>query len=91
MINKGPGLLLLVFLIIFSAAWGASEPQFATKESHVDSNGVTFQTTAGTMRIEVCGDRAVHVVASRTSEIPKPKVPIVMQPCKAENVHVNFG
>ena len=40
------------------------------------------------MRIEACGDRVIHVVASPTSEIPRPKVPIVMQPCKAHNLQV---
>ncbi|MGE5082423.1 MAG: TIM-barrel domain-containing protein, partial [Acidobacteriota bacterium] len=45
-------------------------------------------TTAGTMRIELCGDRVVHVVASPTAEIPSPKVPVVVQPCKAQNFQV---
>ncbi len=43
------------------------------------------------MRIEVCGDRVVHVVASRTSEIPVPKVPVVIQPCKAQNLQIVSG
>ena len=43
------------------------------------------------MRIEACGDRVVHVVASRTSEIPTPKVPVVTQPCQANNVQVHIG
>ena len=80
---------IALFCILVSAAvWAANEPQFAVKESHKDSNGVTFTTTAGAMRIEVCGDRVVHVVASPTSEIPNPKVPVVTQPCKAENLQV---
>ena len=49
------------------------------------------RTAAGTMRIEACGDRVIHVVASPTSEIPSPKVPIVIQPCKAENIQVTSG
>ena len=90
MIKNRSGLLLL-FLITLSAAWAASEPQFAIKRSHAESNGVTFQAAAGTMRVELCGDRVVHVVASRTSEIPTPKVPIATQPCSAHNVQVKLG
>jgi len=80
--------IALFCIIASSAVWAANEPQFAVKESHKDSNGVTFATTAGTMRIEVCGNRVVHVVASPTSEIPNPKVPVVTQPCTAEKLQV---
>jgi len=80
--------IALFCIIASSAVWAANEPQFAVKESHKDSNGVTFATTAGTMRIEVCGDRVVHVVASPTSEIPNAKVPVVTQPCTAEKLQV---
>ena len=45
-----------ILVVRFCCAW-ASEPQFAIKESHKDSNGVTLKTAAGTMRIEACGDR----------------------------------
>jgi len=83
--------IALVLLLASSAAWAADKPQFAIRESHTDSNGVTFRTAAGTMRIEACGDRVIHVVASPTSEIPSPKVPIVTQPCRANNLQVNVG
>ena len=43
------------------------------------------------MRIEACGDRVIHVVASPTSEIPNPKVPIVTQTCRANNLQVKAG
>ena len=43
------------------------------------------------MRIEACGDRIIHVVASPTAEIPAPKVPVVTQPCRADNVVVKIG
>ncbi len=81
----------VAFLFVISitpAVWAANQSQFVIKESHRDPNGVTFTTPAGTMRIEVCGDRVVHVVASPTSEIPTPKVPIVIQPCKAQSFQV---
>ncbi len=79
------------FFVITSIAWAANQPQFAVKESHRDPNGVTFLTATGIMRIEVCGDRIIHIVASPTAEIPAPKVPVVTQPCKAENLQVQFG
>ncbi|PYX40262.1 MAG: hypothetical protein DMG81_06850, partial [Acidobacteria bacterium] len=80
--------VVLLFIIISSAAWAAKQSQFAVKEFHPDTNGVTFTTTAGVMRVEVCGDRVIHVVASSTSQIPTPKVPVVIQPCKAQNLQV---
>src|SRR4029077_17769185 len=76
---------------IATAAWAANEPRFAVRKSHRDKNGITLETAAGTMRIEACGDRVIHVVASPTSEIPSPKVPIVMQTCRANNLQVKDG
>jgi len=79
----------VLFIVVSAAAWAAvNRPQFAVKESHRDSNGITFRAAAGTMRIEVCGNRVIHVVASPTTEIPTPKVPVVIQPCKAQNIQV---
>jgi alpha-D-xyloside xylohydrolase len=79
---------VLFFLIVASSLAAAGQPQFAVQNSNRDSNGVTFRTAAGSMRLEVCGNRVIHVVASPTSEIPIAKVPVVIQPCKAENVQV---
>ncbi len=83
--------IVLLLLLASSLVWAANEPQFAIKESRRDSNGVTFRTAAGTMRIEVCGDRAIHVVASPTSEIPSPKVPVVTQPCRDSDFQFKVG
>jgi alpha-D-xyloside xylohydrolase len=85
-------LFVIVSLVIAgSTAWAADQPQFAVKETHRDSNGVTFRTASGTMRIEACGDRVIHVVASPNSEIPVPKVPVVTQPCRANSLQVKTG
>jgi len=84
-------LLTLFSLIAVSTASTASESQFAIRGSHTDSYGVTLQTVGGAMRIEACGDRVVHIVASRTSDIPTPNVPIVTQPCRAKTVQVDVG
>lgn len=84
------GVFLLLF--VFSSVVGAmDEPQFAVKDSRKDSKGITFRTATGVMRLEVCGDRVVHVVASRTSELPNPKVPIVIQPCQPNYFQVSVG
>ncbi|HEV7220983.1 MAG TPA: hypothetical protein VGN39_19085, partial [Terriglobales bacterium] len=86
--------IFLVLLFCFLASLevcAVDQPQFAVKETHRDVNGVTFRTASGTMQIEVCGDRVIHVVASPTSEIPTPKVPIVTQPCRAKNVQIKAG
>src|SRR4029453_13169293 len=83
--------IYLLLLVATSSAWAMDEPQFAVKESRRDSSGVTFRAAAGVMRVEVCGDRVIHVVASRTSEIPNPKVPIVTQPCQPTNFQVSVG
>jgi alpha-D-xyloside xylohydrolase len=85
-----PFFIVLVLLVPTAPAW-AGEAQFAIKESHKDSNSVTLKTAAGSMRIEACGDRIIHVVASPTGEIPAPKVPVVLQPCRADHVVVKIG
>jgi hypothetical protein len=43
------------------------------------------------MRIEFCGDRVVHVVASRTSDIPASKVSIAIHPCRANALQKVIG
>src|SRR5512133_2776021 len=86
--TKIRGIVVLFILLVASSAWGASTPQFAIKGSQQDANGLTLQMASGTMRIEACGDHAIHVVVSPTSDIPAPKVPVVIQPCKAEKIKV---
>ena len=83
--------IALLFVVAGASAWAAKDPQFAVKQSHGDANGVTFRTATGTMRIEACGDRVVHVVASPTLEIPGPKVPIVTQPCRANKLEIKIA
>src|SRR6476660_10329918 len=88
MTNKTCGLLFLLITTSASAAWPASSSQFAIKEFHKGANGITFRTAGGTMRVELCGDRVVHVVASPTSTVPSPKVPVVIQPCRASKLEI---
>ncbi len=89
--TKTCGVKIVIFFLLASTAWSASKPQFAVKESHKDANGVTLQSASGTMRIEACGDRTIHVVASPTLNLPRPIVPVVPQPCRASNIVVNVG
>ena len=90
MMNKR-GITLLLFILASSMAWAVNGTQFAVKKSRKDPNGVTLQTAAGTMRIEACGDRVIHVIASPTAEIPTPKVSVVLQPCRADHVMTKVG
>jgi alpha-D-xyloside xylohydrolase len=83
--------VVLLLVVAGSAECAATEPRFAVKQSRRDANGVTFRTAKGTLRVEVCGDRVVHVVASPTSEIPSPKVPVVTQPCRAGDFRFRVG
>jgi alpha-D-xyloside xylohydrolase len=83
--------VVLLLTVAGSTARAASESQFAVKEARRDAGGVTIRTANGTMRVEVCGDRVVHVVASPTSEIPSPKVPVVTQPCRANDFQFRVG
>src|ERR1041385_7405594 len=87
-INKCIGLILILMNYM---VWAANHQQFTIKELHRDGNGITMQTSVGTMRIEVCDDRVIHVVASQTSQIPSPLVPVAMRPCQAGNVEVKTG
>jgi len=47
-----------------------------------NANGATFYSESGALRIAVCADRIVHVVASPTREIPSAIVPTVIGECK---------
>lgn len=81
----------MLLIVANSAVRATDEPRFAVKESRRDSNGLTLRTAAGTVRIEICADRVIHVVASPTSEIPTPRVPVVTQPCRRNNFRVGIG
>jgi alpha-D-xyloside xylohydrolase len=83
--------VIFVWLVITSAVWSAAQPQFAVKQSQKDSNSVTLRTANGMMRVELCGDRVVHVVATPEAQIPAPKVPVVTGSCKADGIHINIG
>lgn len=56
-----------------------------------NTNGVTFYSVKGALRIEVCSDRIIHVIASPTRKIPLAVVPTAILPCRdsAFNVVTN--
>ena len=88
---KNKQIFVWLFAVASSAASGAHVPPSSVHGAQTDANGVTLRTATGTMRIELCGDRVVHVIASPTSEIPTPKVPVVTHPCKASGLRVEAG
>ena len=79
---------LASLLILAGSAEAANATRFTVQEFHKDANGVTFRTIAGTMRIEVCGDQVIHVIASSTTQIPPAKVPVVTQSCVGQEFQV---
>ena len=83
--------LYLALISASVAAWSADEPLFSVKQASGDSNGITFRASGGTMRIEFCGNNVVHVVASRTADIPAPKVPVAVHPCHASALQKDTG
>ena len=82
---------LASLLILAVSAVAANATRFTVQESHKDADGVTFRTMAGTMRIEVCGDQVIHVIASSTSQIPPAKVQVVTQSCVGQEFQVETG
>ena len=83
--------ILILFLVASRALCGAAGSEFEIKGAHSDPSGVTLRTATGKMRIEFCGDRVVHVVASRSIDLPPSKVPVVTQPCSANDVRTSIG
>jgi len=82
---------VLFILAVIPGTWASEGPQFAIKGSRRDADGVTLQTATGAMRIEACGDRVIHVVASRTSEIPAPLVPVATRRCQSGNAQIKIA
>ena len=64
------------------------------------ANGAMIRTAMGVVRIEVCSDVVVHILASATSSSIKPLVPTIVRPCSGaqfsttsddSNVHLRTG
>ena len=53
-----------------------------------DTKGVTVRSAGGVLRIDVCSDRIIHVIASPTQEIPAAIVPTAIDPCKGTTFKV---
>ena len=71
------------------AGWAAAvNSPFSVQEFQRNPGGVIFRTASGTMQIEICRDRVVHVTASSTAELPLSKVPVVTQPCDGQDFRV---
>lgn len=80
--------ILPVLAFVISIPAGAQSP---VTDPHSDAAGVVLKMGTGTMKIESCGDRVIHVVVSRTGEIPAPIVPIVTQECDGKALKTVAG
>ncbi len=79
--------LWALVLVLLSAAFAPCESG-SIHSFKRNNNGVTLYSTNGALRIEVCSDRIIHLVASPTREIPEAIVPAVIQPCDESNFKV---
>jgi alpha-D-xyloside xylohydrolase len=77
---------LTPYLFAGAFAPGAS---FPVQSLESDASGVTFRSAQGAMRIDVCSDRIIHVVAGATPEVPGAIVPIAIRPCTGSQFSVN--
>jgi len=53
-----------------------------------NSSGITLHSDGGALRIDVCSDRIIHVIASPTPKISPVIVPAVIHPCQDNNFKV---
>ena len=81
---KSEKLVILFSIVSIAHPLLCLDASFSRSES-----GVTFQNANGIMRVDVCSERVVHVVASPTKDIPESKVPIVVSPCNGSSLHVS--
>ena len=69
----------LIFAFITSVVSFAEQDRSFPIASYVrDTQGVTLHSPSGAIRLDICSDRIIHVVASPTPEIPKSIVPVVI-------------
>lgn len=78
------GLSVLVFLGATSSYCVSSRIQSFER----DTNGVTLYSDGGALRLEVCSDHIVHVVAGPTREIPSAIVPAATGQCNDSDFKV---
>jgi alpha-D-xyloside xylohydrolase len=79
---KSSRLLLFLFAVSLTArtvSFAMPHRSFPIESFVRDTRGVTFRSSSGAIRIDVCSDRVIHVVASPTSSIPKAIVPVVTE------------
>ena len=69
-----PGFCLLMFFTVFLVA--------QAQDVERTENGAVIRSAAGLVRVEVCSDSVIHIVAGPSASHPeKPVVPSVIQPC----------
>ena len=65
----------LAFLTAVVVNLGHAQDQSGTH------NGATVHSAHGFVRVEVCSDSVIHIVASSTAALPQPVVPAVIRSC----------
>jgi alpha-D-xyloside xylohydrolase len=76
---------LCFFVLALAVAVNGQSP---VTDTHADGSGVLVQTGTGKIKIEACGDRVIHVVASPSATIPPAKVPVVKEACNGNSLRV---
>jgi len=76
-LRKSAPLLALGFVL--AATNAASGKEASSLER--GPNGVSIRYPSGVVRIELCSDHVIHVIASSSPLPPEPLVPVVVRPC----------
>ncbi len=68
---------LLAILAGVLAAWPAVAAPTPVRSATKDATGVTLRLSSGVLRLEVCDDRTIHVIAGATEQLPQKKELVV--------------
>jgi alpha-D-xyloside xylohydrolase len=73
---------LLVPFSVTACIAALTLPSFSNAQAIERSkDGVALHSASETLRVTVCSERVIHIVAGATDEISKPIVPTVIRPC----------
>ena len=78
---KSSTFLRVLGFVLIAAPFAAQAASDNSGEITNTSDGVTLHSSAGTLRVAVCSERVIHVVASPTDDIPDPIVPAAILHC----------
>lgn len=78
---KSSTFLRVLGFVLIAAPFAAQAASDNSGEITNTSDGVALHSSAGTLRVAVCSERVIHVVASPTDDIPDPIVPAAILHC----------